>query len=206
MIVFVFVLLPVLALAIPVIVIVLVLVTPDAIVSATAIVIAIVSVILIAPLMNVMTTVLIQGAVMIVQKVDVNKKEVIMSNCQCKSSGDCFSPWVFTTYSCNCGCPYCIVPQKETDTISMSTETFEKMLMITEELFEKGSYDRASFRLSGGEPLLVWKNYADLVEKYKKKYREKMSFGLLSNLTVLTDSMIEWMLTHVTRKRHFPPC
>jgi radical SAM protein with 4Fe4S-binding SPASM domain len=70
----------------------------------------------------------------------------------------------------------------------------KKMLFITEKLFEKGDYDNATFRLSGGEPFLVWKNYADLVSKYKEKYNNKIGFGLLSNLTILTDDMIEWML------------
>jgi radical SAM protein with 4Fe4S-binding SPASM domain len=87
-----------------------------------------------------------------------------------------------------------MVPKKETDTISMSPETFEKMLVITEKLFEKGDYDNAAFRLSGGEPFLVWKNYADLVSKYKEKHKGKIGFGMLSNLTILTDDMIEWML------------
>jgi radical SAM protein with 4Fe4S-binding SPASM domain len=87
-----------------------------------------------------------------------------------------------------------MVPKKETDTISMSSETFEKMLITTEKLFEKGDYDNAVFRLSGGEPFLVWKNYADLVTKFKEKHKGKIGFGLLSNLTILTDDMIEWML------------
>jgi radical SAM protein with 4Fe4S-binding SPASM domain len=87
-----------------------------------------------------------------------------------------------------------MVPKKETDAISMSHETFEKMLSITEKIFEKGDYDSASFRLSGGEPFLVWKNYDDLVTKYTEKHKGKMNFGLLSNLTILTDDMIEWML------------
>jgi radical SAM protein with 4Fe4S-binding SPASM domain len=68
------------------------------------------------------------------------------------------------------------------------------MLVITEKLFEKGDYDNATFRLSGGEPFLVWKNYADLVSKYKEKHKGKMGFGILSNLTILTDDMIGWML------------
>jgi radical SAM protein with 4Fe4S-binding SPASM domain len=87
-----------------------------------------------------------------------------------------------------------MVPKRETDTISMSTETFEKMLFITEKVFERGDYDSASFRLSGGEPFLVWKKYADLVTRYKEKHKGKIDFGLLSNLTILTGDMIEWML------------
>jgi sulfatase maturation enzyme AslB (radical SAM superfamily) len=76
---------------------------------------------------------------------------------------------------------------------SMPSETFEKMLFITGKILEKGDYDSATFRLSGGEPFLVWKNYADIVIKYKEKYKDKMTFGVLSNLTILTDEMIEWM-------------
>jgi sulfatase maturation enzyme AslB (radical SAM superfamily) len=87
-----------------------------------------------------------------------------------------------------------MVPKKDTDEISMSAATFERMLVITEKLFEKGDYDNASFRLSGGEPFMVWKNYAELVTKYTEKHKGKMSFGILSNLTILTDGMIEWML------------
>ncbi len=103
-----------------------------------------------------------------------------------------FSPWVFTTYNCTCNCPYCMVPKIGNS--SMSAETFEKMICITERLLEKGDYNNASFRLSGGEPFLVWKNYAKLVTKYTKKNKGKISFGLLSNLTILTDDMIEWLL------------
>jgi radical SAM protein with 4Fe4S-binding SPASM domain len=76
---------------------------------------------------------------------------------------------------------------------SMSHDTFEKMLQISANLIEEGVYDYASFRLSGGEPFLVWKNYADLVTTYSEKYNKKISFGMLSNLTILTSDMIEWM-------------
>jgi uncharacterized protein len=76
----------------------------------------------------------------------------------------------------------------------MSTKTFEKMLMITEKLFEKGEYYSAQFRLSGGEPFLAWKNYADLVSKYTEKHKGRINFGILTNLTILTDDIIEWML------------
>jgi radical SAM protein with 4Fe4S-binding SPASM domain len=103
-----------------------------------------------------------------------------------------FSPWVFTTYGCTCKCPYCLVP-KIGSGASMSSETFEKMLRITERIIEKGDFDGVRFRLSGGEPLLVWKNYAGLVTRCKEKNKDKIDFGILSNLTVLTDDMIEWL-------------
>jgi sulfatase maturation enzyme AslB (radical SAM superfamily) len=72
-----------------------------------------------------------------------------------------------------------MVPKIKTDEMSMSSETFEKMLLTVEKMFEKGASNHVSFRLSGGEPFLVWKNYADLVTKYHEKYGNKMSFGVL---------------------------
>jgi radical SAM protein with 4Fe4S-binding SPASM domain len=105
-----------------------------------------------------------------------------------------FSPWVFVTYSCSCNCPYCMVPKIEAQSVSMSSETFEKMLRITENMLEKGISESVSFRLSGGEPFLVWENYADLVTKYRQKYPKNMFFGVLSNLVRFDSDMAKWML------------
>ena len=113
-----------------------------------------------------------------------------MSNCRSMRENS-FSPWVFVTYACTCNCPYCMVPKVKGN--SMTPETFEKMLFITEKVLEKGDYDSAHFRLSGGEPLLAFDTYKDLIPKYKNKHKGKMGFGFLTNLTVLTDEMIEWM-------------
>jgi uncharacterized protein len=103
------------------------------------------------------------------------------------------SPWVFVTYNCSCACPYCMVPKIQNDIMSMSSETFEKMLKTAELLLEKNEYNNISFRLSGGEPLLVWKNYANIITKYKEKYANKISFGLLSNLTILNNDILQWL-------------
>jgi sulfatase maturation enzyme AslB (radical SAM superfamily) len=75
----------------------------------------------------------------------------------------------------------------------MSSETFEKMLKITDDILEHGDYQTAVFRLSGGEPLLAFDNYKDLVTEYTKKTSGKITFGLLTNLTILTDEMITWL-------------
>jgi uncharacterized protein len=104
-----------------------------------------------------------------------------------------FSPWVHTTYACNCRCPYCIVPASKTKDVSMSSENFEKMCQISEKVIDtSGIFDKVSFRLSGGEPLLVYKNYKEIVTKYVKNNRS-FSFGVLSNLTILTDDLLKWL-------------
>jgi uncharacterized protein len=82
-------------------------------------------------------------------------------------------------------------PTKESP-LNMSSETFEKMLQTSEKLIDNGAYDNIAFRLSGGEPLLVYDTYKDLVSKYYKCNRN-FSFGLLSNLTILTDEILKWL-------------
>ena len=70
-----------------------------------------------------------------------------------------FSPWVFVTYGCNCACPYCMIPK--IGTASMSRETFKKMLTICENMVNNNIVNNVGFRLSGGEPLLVFDTYKD---------------------------------------------
>jgi radical SAM protein with 4Fe4S-binding SPASM domain len=104
-----------------------------------------------------------------------------------------FSPWVFVTYDCSCRCPYCMIPKTERAEKTMSPETFRKMLEITEKLFEKDVYDHAHFRLSGGEPFLVFKSYKDTVTEYRKKYPQQMHFGMLTNFVNFSDEIADWM-------------
>ena len=82
---------------------------------------------------------------------------------------------------------------KDIDFSSMTSESFERMLLATERLLEKGGYDKAIFVIGGGEPFVIFDTYADLVTKYKAKHGDRMNFTMLSNLTLLDDTKIEWM-------------
>ena len=104
-----------------------------------------------------------------------------------------FNPWVFVTYMCSCKCSYCMIPEMKCNNKTMTSETFRKMLEITEKLFDNGTYNEAHFRLSGGEPFLVFTNYKDIITEYRKKYPKQMTFGILTNLTVFTDEIADWM-------------
>jgi sulfatase maturation enzyme AslB (radical SAM superfamily) len=104
-----------------------------------------------------------------------------------------FSPWVFVTYNCSCKCPYCMIPEMKCDERTMSSETFRKMLETTEKLFNNGTYNHVHFRLSGGEPFLVFKNYKDIVTEYRKKYGNQMVFGILTNFVKFDDEIADWM-------------
>jgi sulfatase maturation enzyme AslB (radical SAM superfamily) len=84
-----------------------------------------------------------------------------------------------------------MVPKAGTE--SMRPEIFEKIFQTSERLIEKGTCDTIAFRLSGGEPFLAFDSYKDLVAKWYRKMKGKFRFGVLTNLTVLTDEMAEWM-------------
>jgi len=75
----------------------------------------------------------------------------------------------------------------------MSSETFRKMLETTESLFNKGIYDHAHFRLSGGEPFLAFENYKDIVTEYRNKFGNQMEFGVLTNFVKFDDEIADWM-------------
>jgi uncharacterized protein len=74
----------------------------------------------------------------------------------------------------------------------MSSKNFEKMCQISERIIDNGTFNSVAFRLSGGEPLLVYENYKDIVTKYYQHNRN-FSFGVLSNLTILTDDILKWL-------------
>ena len=104
------------------------------------------------------------------------------------------SPWVFVTHNCTCACPYCMIPKIDgSPEKNMTSETFRKMLEVTEKLLEKKIIEKIHFRLSGGEPLAAFHKYKDIVTEYRKKYNNDMTFGILTNGTIFTDEIADWM-------------
>jgi sulfatase maturation enzyme AslB (radical SAM superfamily) len=85
-----------------------------------------------------------------------------------------------------------MVPKISTE--QMSPEIFRKMCEITDKVLEKGDYDKAIFRLSGGEPFTAFKNYKDIVTGYTHKSKGKISFGVLTNATIINEENIDWLL------------
>jgi len=105
-----------------------------------------------------------------------------------------FSPWVFVTHECSCRCEYCMIPKEiKSECRTMSSETFRRMCEITANMLEKGIYQSAHFRLSGGEPFIAFDNYKDIVTEYRKKYPRQMNFGILTNFVIFDEEIADWM-------------
>jgi len=99
------------------------------------------------------------------------------------------SPWIFTTTKCNLSCPYCYVKQTGED---MDLVTYQKINEICLKMLDSGEKERIVYRMAGGEPLLVFDNWKDPVQEFLDKASSKGFVGVLTNLTCLTDKMIDF--------------
>ena len=113
-----------------------------------------------------------------------------------ENCNDCYicnkymSPWIFTTTRCNLKCPYCYVKQDGRD---MSDETYKRMNEVFLKMLETGEKDQIIYRLAGGEPLLVFDKWKPHVEDFLNKAGYKGEATIITNLTVLTDEVLEFV-------------
>lgn len=101
------------------------------------------------------------------------------------------SPWIFTTENCNLRCPYCF---EEHINNVMSEDVWNAICGQFIKLISDGVLDRTHWRLSGGEPLLVFDSWKEYLPYMKKNLEKKFSAGIISNFTLLTDEIIKYSL------------
>ena len=111
---------------------------------------------------------------------------------------DSLNLWVHITDKCNLACPYCHVP-----TVHTKSNMQDKIrLQFGEKLIQSAKEDNIKsihLRFSGGEPLLLFKDWTSTLVEWKKRLSEvdcSLSFGFLTNLTLLTDEIIEFAKEH----------
>lgn len=97
--------------------------------------------------------------------------------------------WLFVSNLCNCRCKYCYVPPLEKQ-ILMSKENIKKFLDISEEIIESKDLDCIRIRLSGGEPLLAFDNFKDILTDLDEK---KFILEMNTNLTIYNDEILEYL-------------
>lgn len=102
------------------------------------------------------------------------------------------APWIFTTTKCNLECPYCYVKQ---DGREMSAETYQRINEVFLKMLQTGEKDRVIYRLAGGEPLLMFDKWKSPIDDFLNQAQEKGCIAVLTNLTYLTDEMIEYFKT-----------
>lgn len=101
------------------------------------------------------------------------------------------SPWIFATENCNLRCPYCFEEHKNK---VMSEEVWSAVCEHFIKLIQTGKLDHTHFRVSGGEPLLVFDAWREFLPYMKKVLGDDFSAGIITNLTLLNDEKIKYLV------------
>ena len=78
----------------------------------------------------------------------------------------------------------------------MSNDVYNKVNLTFNNLIDKDMVDFVVYRLSGGEPLLVFDQWKPFIEEFMSTNRDKKFVSLISNMTILTDEMIEFFIEY----------
>jgi uncharacterized protein len=122
--------------------------------------------------------------VIIVIKKDKEEKLKIISKMKF------LSPWVHTTNKCNLKCGYCHVEQNKKE---LSKENYEKMFSQFKKLIDLKKIDFINLRISGGEPLLTFNNWAKQTQKFLEETKGKSKAEILTNLSQIPENFIEYI-------------
>lgn len=103
--------------------------------------------------------------------------------------------WFHLTDHCNLTCSYCYISTLKTQK-NMSTVSIDQFSKKIAEVIQKYSdINEITIKLAGGEPLVAFKHWQSPIQKLVdslSKTRVKLNLRILTNLTVLTDSIIKF--------------
>jgi uncharacterized protein len=123
-------------------------------------------------------------------KVLLNKK--LSSDRDGKYTYNKFDLWIFTSLRCNCGCEYCKQNHLRSTAV-MTEDTLKYILDECIKIHNKNIVKQFKINLSGGEPFLVFDMFKDVIPYYKNKYPEIFYFVSVTNGTIITDEIINWI-------------
>ncbi|WP_320820305.1 radical SAM/SPASM domain-containing protein [Thalassolituus sp.] len=99
--------------------------------------------------------------------------------------------WLQVTDKCNLDCSYCYIPSLNSKN-TIRSDLFE---LLNKKIIEVPGLKTVNLKIAGGEPLLSFSKWKKgVVELRENLLKEKIELNmrLISNLTVLTDEMIEF--------------
>lgn len=106
--------------------------------------------------------------------------------------------WVHTTNKCNLACSYCYISTLNT-TSGMLDATRTQLLHKLVETAGRRKLASIKLRLAGGEPLSQFRAWQAFIPEAKKALRAlecDLTFSFITNLTILTDEIIEFSKEH----------
>lgn len=109
--------------------------------------------------------------------------------------------WIHTTNRCNLTCGYCYIATLNTS-VGMLEETQRQLLNKLEDTVIGRKITDIKLRLAGGEPLSqfkAWKTFIPEAIERLKVLGCNLSVSFITNLTILTDDIIEFSKKHHIR-------
>ncbi|HFH2889162.1 radical SAM/SPASM domain-containing protein [Pseudomonas aeruginosa] len=108
---------------------------------------------------------------------------------------DSLSFWLQVTDSCNLACSYCYIPSLN----SKQLFRFDLFDMLARKLLSINGLRTVNVKLAGGEPLMAFNKWKSGVIQLKELLADKgieLQLRLITNLTTLTNAMIEFIGEH----------
>lgn len=106
--------------------------------------------------------------------------------------------WIHTTNRCNLTCGYCYISTLNA-TGGMTDATRRQLLQKMVQTVHKRKINHIKLRLAGGEPLTQFKAWQTFIPEARTTLAEvdcAIDFSFITNLTILTDEMIEFAKEH----------
>lgn len=99
--------------------------------------------------------------------------------------------WLQVTDQCNLACSYCYIPSLNSK-YSLRPDLFK---ILSDKLLHVSGLKVVNLKIAGGEPLLAFRKWKDGLASLRETLLEndiELNVRLVSNLTVLTEEMIEY--------------
>ena len=108
------------------------------------------------------------------------------------------SPWIQTTSKCNLACTYCFKKDYGPLTEDMPQEVYHRINMIMRNLISKDAVNNVIYRISGGEPTLVYQNWIPFIDEFIALigYHPDNQVSILTNGTLMDDTLFQYILEH----------
>lgn len=101
------------------------------------------------------------------------------------------SPWIFATENCNLRCPYCFEGHVNKN---MSKEVWSATSEHFIQLVQKHVIRRTHWRISGGEPFMVFDTWREFPLYMKKVLGGNFNAGIITNFTLLNDEIVRYLV------------
>ncbi|MCK8491776.1 radical SAM protein [Spirosoma sp. RP8] len=141
---------------------------------------------------------MLEGFLRLLSQTEIIRFDDQFSRPQKPDSPKSLNFWIHTTNSCNLSCSYCYISTLNT-TGGMPDATRQQLLEKMVDTARQRKIKNIKLRLAGGEPLGQFKSWKTFIPEARKALSEvgcNLDFSFITNLTILTDEILEFSIEH----------